>query len=133
MNPLRTLIRPTTLFKSTFNVLSNSRKQSSQSMSVAPNKPGVKQDARHEGDTTVTVPNLSASYALLSSLFPQIQQVLNEAGYRVMLIAPLRTRTEDGYDYRVLLLQRNKGSSTFNSAHVFPGKSLTPRCASSCC
>lgn len=43
-----------------------------------------------------------------------------------MLIAPLRNRTEDGFDYRILLLQRNKGSSTFNSAHVFPGKLFSP-------
>lgn len=39
----------------------------------------------------------------------------------LVLLAPLAQRTADGYDYRVLLLKRNARSSTFFSAHVFPG------------
>ncbi|KAM0786819.1 hypothetical protein ACM66B_002250 [Microbotryomycetes sp. NB124-2] len=42
----------------------------------------------------------------------------------VVLVAPLKERTKDGYDYRVLLLKRNAKSSTFVSAHVFPGGNL---------
>lgn len=39
----------------------------------------------------------------------------------VVILAPLSERTLDGYDYRVLLLKRHAKSSTFVSAHVFPG------------
>ncbi|SCV69375.1 BQ2448_2395 [Microbotryum intermedium] len=62
------------------------------------------QDAIEEGDP-ITVPSLSAS---------------------LVLIAPLQERTADGYDYRVLLLKRNARSTTFFSAHVFPGGNLDP-------
>jgi nucleoside diphosphate-linked moiety X motif protein 19 len=41
-----------------------------------------------------------------------------------MILAPSEERTADGYDYRVLLLKRNAKSSTFVSAHVFPGPSF---------
>ncbi|KAK4057481.1 hypothetical protein OIO90_001550 [Microbotryomycetes sp. JL221] len=44
----------------------------------------------------------------------------------VVLIAPLNEKTSDGYDYRVLLLKRNAKSSTFVSAHVFPGGNMDP-------
>ncbi|KAK4703401.1 hypothetical protein P7C70_g2819, partial [Phenoliferia sp. Uapishka_3] len=44
----------------------------------------------------------------------------------VILIAPLQERTLDGYDYRVLLLKRHTKSSTFVSAHVFPGGHVDP-------
>ncbi|KAI5479924.1 NUDIX hydrolase domain containing protein [Pseudohyphozyma bogoriensis] len=44
----------------------------------------------------------------------------------VILIAPLNTRTPDGYDYSILLLQRHSASSTFVSAHVFPGGNVDP-------
>ncbi|KAL8280607.1 hypothetical protein RQP46_006930 [Phenoliferia psychrophenolica] len=44
----------------------------------------------------------------------------------VVLVAPLKERTVDGYDYRVLLLKRNARSSTFVSAHVFPGGNVDP-------
>lgn len=43
--------------------------------------------------------------------------------YSLVLIAPLHERTADGFDYRVLLLQRHAKSSTFSTAHVFPGPS----------
>ncbi|KAM0749258.1 hypothetical protein T439DRAFT_381637 [Meredithblackwellia eburnea MCA 4105] len=44
----------------------------------------------------------------------------------VVLIAPTQpgTTTPDGYNYRSLLLQRHAKSSTFVSAHVFPGGNL---------
>ncbi|KAK4052727.1 hypothetical protein OIV83_002014 [Microbotryomycetes sp. JL201] len=61
------------------------------------------------------------------------QQQVDADGYAipspsasVVLVAPLKERTKDGYDYRVLLLKRNAKSSTFVSAHVFPGGNVDP-------
>lgn len=42
----------------------------------------------------------------------------------VMVVAPLEKRTSDGFDYKILLLKRHGKSSTFVSAHVFPGGNM---------
>ncbi|ORY88246.1 hypothetical protein BCR35DRAFT_22950 [Leucosporidium creatinivorum] len=44
----------------------------------------------------------------------------------LVLLSPLSERTTDGFNYRVLLLKRNARSTTFFSAHVFPGGNLDP-------
>ncbi|GAA6016114.1 hypothetical protein JCM11491_000672 [Sporobolomyces phaffii] len=44
----------------------------------------------------------------------------------LLLIAPLPKAARDGHDYRVLLLKRAEKSSTYQSAHVFPGGNVDP-------
>ncbi|GAA5962877.1 hypothetical protein JCM3765_005901 [Sporobolomyces pararoseus] len=43
----------------------------------------------------------------------------------LLVIAPLPKPARDGYDYRVLLLKRSE-TSTYQSAHVFPGGNVDP-------
>ncbi|GAA5881784.1 hypothetical protein JCM16303_006450 [Sporobolomyces ruberrimus] len=44
----------------------------------------------------------------------------------LLVIAPLPKPAKDGHDYRVLLLKRAERSSTYQSAHVFPGGNVDP-------
>ncbi|GAA5855386.1 hypothetical protein JCM9279_006461 [Rhodotorula babjevae] len=44
----------------------------------------------------------------------------------LVLLAPLSSRTQDGFDYRVLLLKRHAQSRTYDSAHVMPGGNIDP-------
>ncbi|GAA6049228.1 hypothetical protein JCM3770_003318 [Rhodotorula araucariae] len=44
----------------------------------------------------------------------------------LVLLAPLASRTVDGFDYRVLLLKRHSQSRTYDSAHVMPGGNIDP-------
>ncbi|SGY76083.1 BQ5605_C005g03466 [Microbotryum silenes-dioicae] len=98
--------RPDGIKSATFSALSSgaSRTGATSSLNGSPRPPRPPQDAIEDGDP-ITVPSLSAS---------------------LVLIAPLQERTADGYDYRVLLLKRNARSTTFFSAHVFPGGNLDP-------
>ncbi|GAA5948342.1 hypothetical protein JCM10213_000097 [Rhodosporidiobolus nylandii] len=44
----------------------------------------------------------------------------------LVLLSPLKKRTSDGYDYKVLLLRRRKDGGTYEGAQVFPGGNLDP-------
>ncbi|GAA6010526.1 hypothetical protein JCM10207_001346 [Rhodosporidiobolus poonsookiae] len=53
-----------------------------------------------------------------------MEEVVRSAS--LVLLAPLPCPAPDGFDYRVLLLQRHAQSSSYESAFVFPGGALDP-------
>lgn len=48
-------------------------------------------------------------------------RLTQQYAFSLVLLAPLSSRTSDGFDYRVLLLKRHAKSRTYDSAHVMPG------------